>query len=126
MIPEITLLLDALQYGSSQGASASGLFSRVCSGAGVERIEKNPRLGGFLAYLKKEGGRFRKEEIPSLPYSLFILFDTLGDRKRFEDPYFERRNRLLVYGLSSWLWKRVEDISSLEDIIWAICDEYSW
>jgi hypothetical protein len=126
MIPEITRLYQALQYGSSRGAAASGLFSHVCGGAGREAIEKNPLLGGFLTYLKREGDRFRKEKNPPLPYSLFVLFDTQGDRKQFEEPYFERRNRLLVYGLLSWLWEKPEDISSLEDSIWAVCDEYSW
>jgi hypothetical protein len=126
VIPEISRLYEALQYGDSRGASASGLFSHVCGGVNRETIEKNPRLESFLAYLKKEGDRFRKEQIPPLPYSLFVLFDALGDRKRFEEPYFERRNRLLVYGLSSWLWKKPEDISGLQDSIWAVCDEYSW
>jgi hypothetical protein len=126
MIPDIGLLLKALQYGSSRGASASGLFPHITGGVSRETIEKNPLLGDFLAYLKKESRRFQDQEIPPLPYSLFVLFDTQGDRKRFEAPYFERRNRLLVYGLSSWLWKRPEDISRLQDIIWAICDEYSW
>ncbi|MDR0374905.1 MAG: heparinase II/III-family protein [Treponema sp.] len=120
------LLLEALQCGSGEGASGSGLFSRVCGGVDAETIERNPRLEGFLAYLKKESGRFRHEAIPPLPYSLFVLFDSLGDRKQFEDPYFERRSRLMVYGLSSWLWKKPEDIAGLEDSIWAICDEYSW
>lgn len=126
MIPEIQSLLEALQYGSSRGAAASGLFSRICGGLNPEALEKNPRLEGFLAYLKKESARFREEQIPPLPYSLFALFDAQGDRKRFEEPYFERRNRLLVYGLSAWLWKKPEDLAGLEDIIWAVCDEYSW
>ncbi|MDR0760875.1 MAG: heparinase II/III-family protein [Treponema sp.] len=126
MIPEIQSLLDALQYGSSGGASASGLFSHVCGGRSPEALEKNPRLEGFFAYLKKESARFREKPIPPLPYSLVVLFDAQGDRKRFEEPYFERRNRLLVYGLSSWLWKKPEDIAGLEDVIWAVCDEYSW
>jgi hypothetical protein len=126
MIPDVRFLLEALQYGSGQGAAASGLFSKLCGGLGPGAIEKNPLLEGFLAYLKKEGDRFRQEPIPPLPYSLFVLFDAQGDRKRFEEPYFERRNRLLVYGLSSWLWKRPEDLSGLEDTIWALCDEYSW
>ncbi|MDR1596541.1 MAG: heparinase II/III-family protein [Treponema sp.] len=126
MIPEISRLYEALQYGSGQGASASGLFSRVSGGASREAIERNPLLGGFLAYLKKEGNRFKQEPIPALPYSLFVLFDTLGDRARFEGPYFERRNRLLVHGLASWLWQMPEDIAALEDILWAVCDEYSW
>jgi hypothetical protein len=32
----------------------------------------------------------------------------------------------LVLCLSSWLWKGPEDIAALEDLIWALCDEYSW
>jgi hypothetical protein len=126
VIPDIRFLLEALRYGSGQGASASGLFSKLCGGLDPKTLENNPLLKGFLAYLKKEGDRFRREPIPPLPYSLFSLFDTQGDRKQFEGPYFERRNRLLVYGLSSWLWKRPEDLSGLQDSIWAICDEYSW
>lgn len=123
------LLLEALLYGSSWGAAASGLFAHVCGGVGVgtaDAIEKNPRLEGFLAYLKRESGRFRGEGIPDLPYSLFVLFDREGDRARFEGPYFERRNRLMVCGLAAWLWKKPEDIAALEDTIWAVCDEYSW
>jgi hypothetical protein len=126
MIPDIHFLLESLQYGSGQGAAASGLFSKMSGGLGPAGIEKNPLLESFLAYLKKEGSRFQQEPIPPLPYSLFVLFDAQGDRRRFEAPYFDRRNRLLVYGLLSWLWKRPEDISGLQDSIWAICDEYSW
>ncbi|MDR1468599.1 MAG: heparinase II/III-family protein [Spirochaetaceae bacterium] len=125
------LLLEALQEGSSRGAAASGLFAHVCgaalSGGGrIGDIKQNPRLAGFLAYLERESVRLRDEAIPPLPYSLFTLFDREGDRARFEKPYFERRNRLMVYGLASWLWKRPEDVAALEDILWAVCDEYSW
>jgi hypothetical protein len=126
MMQDSRLLLEALRYGSSRGAAASGLFAPVCGGVDAGTIERNPRLKGFLAYLKKESGRFRDKAIPPLPYSLFVLFDREGDRARFEEPYFERRNRLMVYGLASWLWKRPEDIAALEDIIWAVSDEYSW
>jgi hypothetical protein len=126
MIPEIGQLHQALQYGRSAGASASGLFSVMRGGVTGASIEKNPLLGGFLGYLQKESGELRKKPIPPLPFSLYALFDTSGDRGRFEEPYFERRNRLLVYGLSSWLWGKKEDVADLEDSIWAICDEYSW
>jgi hypothetical protein len=67
-----------------------------------------------------------KKEIPALPFSRFKLFDTHGNRNEFQEPYFERRKRLLVFCLSSWLWRNPEDIAALEDLIWAICDEYSW
>lgn len=126
MIPDVRDLYEALQYGSEQQARGSLLFDKVCRGADAKSVETNPLLKDSLNYLREKGEEFRKSEIPGLPYRLYTLFDANGDRREFERPYFERRNRLLVYGLSSWLYKKSEDISALEDTIWAICDEYSW
>ncbi|MDR0623893.1 MAG: heparinase II/III-family protein [Treponema sp.] len=126
MIPDIRQLYEALQYGSAGQAGGSLLFDRIRGGRDAKAIEKNPLLKDALEYLEKKRGEFRGGEIPGLPYRLYALFDTTGDRREFEGPYFERRNRLLVYGLSAWLWGKPEDIRDLEDIIWAICGEYSW
>lgn len=126
MIPDVRDLYEALQYGSAQQAHGSDLFYKVRGCADAKSVETNPLLKDSLVYLREKGEEFRKSEIPGLPYRFYTLFDTNGDRREFEKPYFERRNRLLVYGLSSWLWKKSEDIKALEDIVWAICDEYSW
>jgi hypothetical protein len=126
MIPDVGDLYEALQYGSGRQARGSLLFKKVTGGADGESVKTNPLLKDALDYLRKKGEEFLGREIPGLPYRLYTLFDTTGDRREFEGPYFERRNRLLVFGLSSWLWNRPKDISALEDTIWAICDEYSW
>jgi hypothetical protein len=126
MIPEVTELLAALQYGSEQKAAGSRLFEQLRGGADAAAIAANPLLKQPLEYIKEKCAEFHRREIPGLPYRFYVLFDTAGDRREFEGPYFERRNRLLVYGLAAWLWGKAEDIRALEDTIWAICDEYSW
>jgi hypothetical protein len=119
-------LYEGLKHGSNEGAAASKLFYKLLEGKNREQMQANPLLERSFKYLREESDRFRSRQIPTLTFSLFKLFDTNGNRTKFQDAYFERRNRFLVYCLSAWFWKKPEDISALEDIIWAICDEYSW
>ncbi len=87
-------------------------------------ILANPALGSYLAELAAAAGEARSREIPSLPFSAYRLFEETGDRSRYEAPYFERRRALVALALSAWLWEgRVDD---LEDLVWAVCDEYGW
>jgi hypothetical protein len=126
MTPEVTQLYQALQYGSKEKAVGSRLFDTFRGGVDAEAIVANPLLKQPLEYLEEKSAEFRRRDISGLPYRFYALFGTTGDRREFEGPYFERRNRLLVYGLSSWLWKKPENMHALEDTIWAICDEYTW
>ncbi|GHV82337.1 heparinase [Spirochaetia bacterium] len=125
MIPDVLQLYKALQYGSSLQAQGSRLFGKVCGEVDAKSIEKNPLLKAHLAYLSQKKEEYRRG-IPALTYQDYILFDTSGDRRKYETAYFERRDRLLVYAFSVWLWNKNEDVHALEDTIWAICDEYSW
>jgi hypothetical protein len=68
----------------------------------------------------------RGSPIPEMPFSLFRLFDETGDRGKYEALYFERRRRLVSAGLAAWLWEGSERTRALEDLIWAICGEYTW
>lgn len=77
------------------------------------------------------GDELRGEEILPIPFSVFRRFETDGDRSEYESSsapigYFTRRKRLMTFALLAWLYRREEDIKALEDIIWAICDEYTW
>jgi hypothetical protein len=119
-------LYEGLQKGSREHAAASGLFQKLLGGKTRESMGKNQLLENSFTYLREQSEAFRKKEIPELSFGLFKLFDTNGNRTLFQDAYFERRERFLVYCLAAWLWKKPEDIAALEDIIWAICDEYSW
>ena len=92
-------------------------------------IPHNPLLQPYLQEIADYADKCRGTAIPSLRYSLFKLFVETGDRGHYElDPegYFPRRGRISAFGALAWLYGREEDIHELEDIIWAICDEYTW
>lgn len=93
------------------------------------RVLRNPHLQKKLADLQAAGEALRGERVYELRFSAFRRFETDGDRVEFEsaaDGYFVRRRRLAIYGILSWLYGRDEDIAALEDVLWAICSEYTW
>ena len=92
-------------------------------------IPHNPLLQPYLQEIADYADKCRGTAIPSLPYSRFKLFHETGDRFQYEDSevgYFPRRGRITAFGALAWLYGREDDIHELEDIIWAICDEYTW
>lgn len=69
----------------------------------------------------------KEEPILADLFSKFKLFEETGDRGLFEAPYFRKRRRLNVSALLSMIYPdNPEYLQMLEDIIWAICDEYTW
>jgi hypothetical protein len=104
----------------------SPLFLKFLNGNTKEQIKKNPGLSSALDFVALERDSFLKKDIPGLSWSAFKLYDTEGNRLRYEALYFERRKRLTILALACWLWEKREDIAALEDTIWAVCDEYSW
>lgn len=76
--------------------------------------------------LVQSGEELLEQPIAPLKFADFIRFGGDGDRQAYETSYFERRRRLAVYALlyttsGEERWLRV-----LEEIIWLICDEYTW
>ncbi|MBQ7572650.1 MAG: heparinase II/III family protein [Clostridia bacterium] len=69
---------------------------------------------------------FRGTPIETLKYSKLALFDNTGDREIYQTDYFKRRERLVAFSIRSWLYGEKADIDELCDILWAICDEYTW
>ncbi|KRF05567.1 hypothetical protein ASG89_20810 [Paenibacillus sp. Soil766] len=76
--------------------------------------------------IREEAERARREPVPLLSFSDFQTFHSLGTRKEFEKPYFERRGRLLALALSMALDDSDEYKETLENLIWEICNEYAW
>ena len=123
----ITELYHGLVTGNAKGVpSAAALFELVSGGIGPEEIKTNPLIAPLVSLIKTEADVFARSGITALPFSVYKLFDTTGNRLSYEGHYFERRRRLLTLSLASWLWKQEDHIAALEDTIWAICDEYSW
>jgi len=66
-------------------------------------------------------------EIPTLTYSDFKLYWETGDRGIYEAKYFSRRLALDASALLALIYPEEEKyIKKLMDVIYAICDEYTW
>lgn len=77
----------------------------------------------LLARWEAEG----KEDIPALNYSAYRRFVFDGDRDTYEKPYFKRRRALNVAAVLALIYpERQEYLVKLMDLIYAICDEYTW
>jgi len=63
----------------------------------------------------------------TLNYSDFKRFWVSGDRSIYQDFYFSRRNLMASAAMLSLIYPEEEKyIDKLMDIIFAICDEYTW
>ncbi len=94
-----------------------------------ERILSNPNLTEMLRGLSEFGNEMRETPTYEIPFSLFMRFERDGNRSAYEygkDGYFTRRGKLITFALLFWLYGKEEDKTALEDILWAICNEYTW
>lgn len=64
---------------------------------------------------------------PPPPWSLFRRFAETGDRRAYEGVYFTRRGRLAALAAVT-LFDRggAAARAALADLLWSVCDEYSW
>lgn len=88
------------------------------------------QLKNFLKNYKEKvrviADELSNEKIPVLTEELFSLYETTGNRLKYEDVYFKRRKYLAVYGFLSIIDRRHEDIANLEDVLTDICSEECW
>ncbi len=67
------------------------------------------------------------KEIPELSYNKFKQFFITGERRSFEKVYFENRGRLSASAILSLIYpEETKYVDYLNDIIFAICNEYTW
>lgn len=91
------------------------------------RVRTSPAYESLVSEIRSEGGRLLMDPMPDLSYSLFSQFAQDGSRLPYERVYFARRKRLntLVF-LSLLEPERVVWREALCDVLWSICDEYTW
>lgn len=63
---------------------------------------------------------------PDMPLALWLDFTRTGNRVRFEDVHFRRRNRLLRLVLAECVEDRGRFREAIADGLWLICEETSW
>ena len=92
------------------------------------QIRENPQYKPLLDSLFKEYERYCKDtEIPLIKFSDEMDFARTGSRTRFNEKYDLCRRQLSVYAILSMLYPEKEEyLEKLQDVICAICNEYSW
>lgn len=70
--------------------------------------------------------RMRGEAMPKLTEELFALFETTGNRLKYEEVYFLRRKFLAVFGMAAHMFKRPEDVEKLSEVLAELCTEECW
>lgn len=81
-----------------------------------------------LDYIKKFEKCYKKtyknKPIPALSFRTYKMFWEDGNRFKFENEYFERRERLML--LQVLALANDKYLQDLEDILFAICNEHTW
>lgn len=80
----------------------------------------------YIEQIKKNAEELRNLELPAVTEELFALFETTGNRLKYEEVYFLRRKFLAVFGMAAYIWKRKEDVAKLTKVLEDICGEECW
>lgn len=91
-----------------------------------EQILNGEVYRDYLGQMQKQGELYRSKTVVTIPYGAFKLYETTGDRKIYQEYYFDNRGRVATLALLVWLYGKEEDIHALEDAVWSVCDEYTW
>ncbi|MBA4493315.1 heparinase II/III family protein [Paenactinomyces guangxiensis] len=90
-------------------------------------INASPSYKPMVDEIRQEAARLLRERTPELTCTLFRIFNETGSRLEYERAYFERRKRLNTFALISLLEpEKTEYHEALHNILWSICDEYTW
>ena len=80
----------------------------------------------YLQQLNDEYEKYKDAPISELSFSSFMKFMRDGDRLTYEKEYFERRTMLRDFALKAWLYGDKTALKRLEDVMWAVCNEFTW
>ncbi|RAV01969.1 heparinase II/III family protein [Paenibacillus sp. YN15] len=86
----------------------------------------HPAYAHLTDEIREEAARAKGEPLLPLLLSDFRLFETKGTRGEYELPYFDRRRRALALLLATLLDETDEHLTALEDLLWEICNEFTW
>lgn len=124
---EIEQLMQILKQASTSSTKKL-LFPGGDSEQSRRRVLASEGLEPMIMDIEEQAEYFcTNQSIPELTYSLFALFAETGDRQGYDKIYFERRKRLTTLAIAAWLFPEREDYKTrLCDIIFSICNEYTW
>ncbi|MEK3705889.1 heparinase II/III family protein [Paenibacillus sp. FSL R7-0198] len=91
----------------------------------LEKLSR-PELATLYTDLKAYAERALKEPMPSLSFRLYRQFSDTGERKAYEEAYFDRRGRLAAVAMLALDTARPDALQALEEMLWDVCGEYTW
>ena len=66
------------------------------------------------------------QDWPALPAALYLEFARIGNRRNYEDPYFERRDRLENLVIAECIEGKGRFLDEIVNGLWTIMEETSW
>ena len=103
------------------------LIEKALDPAFWQAVRTNGAYAHIVEFITKTHRECRWDAIPATPYRPRFRFYSDGDRSEFEGVYFRRRKMLAASALLALIYPEEEVyLEDLHEIIWAICDEYSW
>lgn len=81
----------------------------------------------YLQSIQKEAKAYvATATITPLPFDGYVSYLETGNRLVFETAYFARRRQLAILALAYMTTHEQETKKLLEQVIWEICNEYTW
>jgi len=72
------------------------------------------------------GNEYLDKPVPSLPATLYLEYQRIGNRSNYQNIWYERRKMLHCLVLAECMEGRQRFLDSIANVIWAICEESSW
>ncbi len=102
-------------------------FEKAKSSEFWAEVRRNPAYAPLIAEVRALYQPDDALDLGVLKYSARFKYYKDGDRSTFEKPYFHRRHSLSTLAILSLIKPEHEEyMEKINDLVFAICDEYSW
>ena len=122
-------MVDSIHEVENENINQWGNESKAAGFLRADRLREKlfrPELATLYTDLKAYGERFLLEPLPSLSFGLYRQFGDTGERKAYEQAYFDRRGRLAAVAMLALDSARPDALQALEEMLWDVCAEYTW
>ena len=89
-------------------------------------LPDNAHSRKLLKNVRREAEKLYDCEITALPYTKMVIYEKTGSRPEYEKEYDLHRKMLCAFSLMAMSETDEKWINKLCDVIWAICDEFTW
>lgn len=103
------------------------MFEKFKSPAFWSEVKNNPAYEPLINTIKQRYEENKASALFVLRYSDYCAYEKTGEREPYETPYFSRRYALSSCAILSLIYPENEEyFTTLQDLIFAVCDEWAW